>query len=1062
MDDEGGAASDADGGAWSDAGERWFRSLIAHSNDVITVLDDDWTIRYRSPSVERVLGRRPEEQVGEAVLEHVHPDDRAAVEAALSDLDATDASIELEYRRRHADGTWVWLESTARVWDDPTDGRRPVVSSRDVTERKERERKLRRREAIIDAVPDPVWTVDTEARLRFVNQCLEEAIGAPAESLHGRKIDAVLTGLEGTSGETAGEFDRKLRAVLDGEREEVRTRVELPRGGDPVVRDVKAVPIVEEGEIVGAVGVNRDVTERAELERQREEMLDRITDMFFSVDREFRVAYVSPKTEAWLREHVADVPEEVVGEVIWDLVPGSADSVIHDHYQRALETQEPVSFECPSPMNGEWISVRAYPSETGLSIYVRDISERKERERRLRESEEKFRQLAENLDEVVWMTAGPSWDVEYVNPKYEEVWGQSREALYEDWHTFADAIHPEDRERVERALERASETGEFQEEYRIRRPDGTVRWIHDRGYAIGDGTRFVGIAEDVTDRKRHEETLERLHDTARQFMQARTEAEVYGLVAEAATDVLDLPATTIYSFDRERNVLQPVEHVGGAADAGSPDPVSAGGGVVWDAFSAAESRYITGQGAPAEDGRRTGVVIPLGNHGVVAVGVETDAALPDADDELAHLLAASAETALERTRRERTLIERDRALARKNETLDELNHVNTVIRNAIRTVVQASTHTETLQRFCERLTDGDRYRGCCFLAFEEFEEELTPEVWTGLDADYVDRVDALGAESPEDALARAALAADEVRVSPDLLDDPGWAERRDAVLPQGFHGVAAIPVRSRDLTFGCLLVYARKPGAFAEEERDVLAEAGSVVGHALLGIERTESTLTDQTVEVEVGIEDDRLFFGRLARELDCEVDLAGWLPRDDGSMLAFVSVPDATADAVESTLAGWPSVASVAYVTEHDEQTLYKVTMAQTQFTDVLGKHGAMLCSLTATDAETHCTLKLPDQGAVGDLMDALRGRYATVRLRARRETSQTTSRQSFQADLLEELTERQHEVLQAAYYGGFFEWPRESTGEAVADAVGVSPPTFHQHLRAAERKLVRAVLEG
>jgi predicted DNA binding protein len=135
---------------------------------------------------------------------------------------------------------------------------------------------------------------------------------------------------------------------------------------------------------------------------------------------------------------------------------------------------------------------------------------------------------------------------------------------------------------------------------------------------------------------------------------------------------------------------------------------------------------------------------------------------------------------------------------------------------------------------------------------------------------------------------------------------------------------------------------------------------------------------------------------------------------------------------------------------------------MAQTQFTQVLGKHGATLCSLTASASETRCTLRLHNPSSVGELMDAFRATYATVQLRARRETSQTTSRQSFQMDLLEDLTDRQHEVLQAAYLGGFFEWPRGSTGETVADAVGVSPPTFHQHLRAAERKLVESVLEG
>lgn len=140
-----------------------------------------------------------------------------------------------------------------------------------------------------------------------------------------------------------------------------------------------------------------------------------------------------------------------------------------------------------------------------------DITERKEAEARLQESEERFRQLAEHIDGVFWITT-PGKDVmEYVSPAYREIWGQSPSELYEDAGLWLERVHPDDRERVRRALPRQRE-GRYEEEYRIVRSDGEIRWIWDRAFPVeneeGDVYRIVGVAEDVTTRKALERRLE--------------------------------------------------------------------------------------------------------------------------------------------------------------------------------------------------------------------------------------------------------------------------------------------------------------------------------------------------------------------------------------------------------------------------------------------------------------------------------------------------------------------------------------------------------------------------
>lgn len=143
-----------------------------------------------------------------------------------------------------------------------------------------------------------------------------------------------------------------------------------------------------------------------------------------------------------------------------------------------------------------------------------DVTERKRVEAALRESEERFRQLADNILEVFWMTDPEKNQMIYISPGYETVWGRHRESLYASPRSWLDAIHPEDRDRVRDAALSKQVRGDYDEEYRILRPDGSIRWIHDRAFPVRDPAgkvrRIAGIAEDVTERKRAADMLARL------------------------------------------------------------------------------------------------------------------------------------------------------------------------------------------------------------------------------------------------------------------------------------------------------------------------------------------------------------------------------------------------------------------------------------------------------------------------------------------------------------------------------------------------------------------------
>jgi PAS domain S-box-containing protein len=144
-----------------------------------------------------------------------------------------------------------------------------------------------------------------------------------------------------------------------------------------------------------------------------------------------------------------------------------------------------------------------------LDGVIVDMTEHKRIEAALRESEERFHQLAEQIREVFWLSDPEKNRIYYVSPGYEQIWGRSCDSLYVSPRAWLDAIHPDDRPRVLQAALTKQVGGEYDEEYRIIRPDGSERWIRDRAFPVHDATgrvfRIAGLAEDITERKRAEE-----------------------------------------------------------------------------------------------------------------------------------------------------------------------------------------------------------------------------------------------------------------------------------------------------------------------------------------------------------------------------------------------------------------------------------------------------------------------------------------------------------------------------------------------------------------------------
>ncbi|HZY65849.1 MAG TPA: PAS domain S-box protein [Rubrobacteraceae bacterium] len=498
--------------------EELYRLLAENSTDMISKHTPEGVYTYVSPACETLLGYEPQELVGRSAYDFFHPDDLKEIREAHSTILSEQDTSTVSYRIRRKDGEYTWFETTSRtVRSEAGEVQEIVAVSRDITERRRVEAGLQEAEhryrALIEQVPAVIYTsegVESPGSTNYVSPQIEALSGYTPEDfienpglwkeiLHPEDRDRVLA-------ETA-------HAIEAGEILDTEYRMIARDGREVWVQDEAVLVRDEAGHPLFWQGVKLDISQQKRAEQQLREtgaritsILESTTDAFFALDHQRRFTFVNERAAQTLQQ----AREDLLGASVERAFPMATNSRFYAECRRAVVSGEETHFEEFYAPLGKWFEVHAYPYEEGLAIYFRDITERKEGERQLREAEERFRSAFDNTP--VGM-AVVSLDGRYmqVNRAFCELLGYSEEELLEK--TYLDLTYPEDY-KISVSYARRVDGGAL-DSYTLEK-----RYVHAEGYPVwvslsislvkdpdGKSLHYIAQIQGIEERKQAEAAL---------------------------------------------------------------------------------------------------------------------------------------------------------------------------------------------------------------------------------------------------------------------------------------------------------------------------------------------------------------------------------------------------------------------------------------------------------------------------------------------------------------------------------------------------------------------------
>lgn len=527
------------------------RLILDNVADIVVNVDSNLEIQYVNMAATLVLGYRPDEFEGRSlysVFEIMHPDDISHMLMALKDVLANKRSVRTEYRLRHKNGSYIWVETVSNFLlkpDGPLDA--ILFTGRDISERKQAAAALEASEqrygVLINSFDGLVWLLDPATNMT-------DFASSQAKRILGFEPEAMLANPQFWKNhihpEDYARMNRCDQSLLDGGPTQIEYRFIKPDGTTIWLQD-NIGALIEPGTPRRLIGVTQDITKRKQAEQALydareyyESLVSSVEGMIWEMDAAtLRTTFVSPQVESMFGFTV----EEVVNDPAFWAYHIHADdwSTMAKQYQRAVsERKGYVSQYRLIDSSGHLRWIRGHVTVIVRNNVVRslvginiDITDLKEAQAALAASTARFEKLVNSVDGVVW-TGTTDFVIDYLSQHIETLLGYPRQRFVEDPNYWIDQVHEADRPWVIQQRRESVAAGQgLQLEYRMRTASGGLIWVRDTAHFLkgADGeNRLFGLTVNIT-RLMEAQTAER---------EQRMLAEALGDSIAALTQTIDL------------------------------------------------------------------------------------------------------------------------------------------------------------------------------------------------------------------------------------------------------------------------------------------------------------------------------------------------------------------------------------------------------------------------------------------------------------------------------------------------------------------------------------------
>lgn len=444
----------------------------------------------------------------------VHPEDLAQV---LQDVSTVWNSDYHQYDHRLIKATGEVIHVIHYVQTERDEEGRVVRihgTTKDISQRKSYELALRqsqqRLEDIVESLGDGFFAFDRQWRITYWNQKAVEMTGKGRAEVLGANFWELYPKAKDLK--FYSEYQRAMTVNVPVCFEEYSPSLQA-------WVEVNAYPSPE-----GLSVYMKDINSRKQQEAERrhldeklrqaqeslQHVLESMSDGFFTVDREWTILFANDKIASILGLR----KEAYIGQNLWQCFPEAVQSRFYSEYHRAFTDNTFVSFEELLPGFDLWFEVNAYPAHDKLSVYLKDITDRKRQQQALQISNERFHFVSMATSDIVWDWNMATGDL-YINQSFTRVFGYELDDTVSPSQLWRDSLYPEDRERIlasQAAAIQSPSVSFWEDSYRFVKKCGEIAYVTDRAVIIRDGegraVRMVGAAQDITERRRQERRLE--------------------------------------------------------------------------------------------------------------------------------------------------------------------------------------------------------------------------------------------------------------------------------------------------------------------------------------------------------------------------------------------------------------------------------------------------------------------------------------------------------------------------------------------------------------------------